>query len=452
MIRQVFLPYSRGSTVDDLPPVCMKCGAPATRHIKLTFLGRWFEHPEGSVEAPLCDRHPLAGWMFLLAGLSLIPAIAGSAIGILLMPYGWGWLFAELCFAPAMGLWMSFPFFDLQCTAVRSGGVRVFGVGSAFVAAWRDAGAHSRGSAAGRQRLPERDSSFDEVLRSRDVRILGAVIGGLFLLLVILLPPFSGRAAPRRAGGVAAGRLAPRGAGAGQVPADQVDAGPPRKVRAPVDPATLPGLVVAWTFDRAAAARELELQPHGSIGKVSGVRGSAARLNGPDAFFEIPASPLLDFQAHEPLAISGWVRTQAPDGAVLSFRLDASGAAVLDVHVKQGRLAATVRADGSEFGEASVGGVPVNDGQWRHFVLQRLPTGEVELYVDGLRHGPVQGGHTAGSITTNWRALGCELYWLRKDSMGQPFLEAAIDEIAIFKRLLKPHEIAALSGRDEVRP
>src|SRR6185503_16455877 len=95
-----------------------------------------------------------------------------------------------------------------------------------------------------------------------------------------------------------------------------------------------------------------------------------------------------------------------------------------------GRLMGLVREDHGTSGYARVTGAMVNDGAWHHAALTRNAGGMVELFLDGVSQGTGTGSQSAGPITTDLRALGCERRWVQ-DAYGtadQRHLNGSLDE------------------------
>jgi hypothetical protein len=142
------------------------------------------------------------------------------------------------------------------------------------------------------------------------------------------------------------------------------------------------------------------------------------------------------------------VQTAGPTGTLLSLRNRNNETPLLDVTVADGQVRATVRYDGNVFGAVHrLAGRRIDDGNWRHVVVQRTAAGQLELYVDGAA---AQSTPTAGgSLTTDLRALGREHAWMVKNpDRGDPNFEGCVDEFCAFKRALTAEEIRKLAGQE----
>jgi concanavalin A-like lectin/glucanase superfamily protein len=227
------------------------------------------------------------------------------------------------------------------------------------------------------------------------------------------------------------------------------------KRREPPAAARLPGLLAYWDFDDEDAQKAVDLSANSLSGtvrgakRVPGVRGRALQFAGDDDWFDYGSSPKLNFEANNGFTIAGWVKTTATSGTIVSQRKEGDGSPVLDITIEMDVLAAMVRQDGDEFGQAArVRGKSVNDGEWHHFALVRRENA-VELILDGASVGKGQGADAGGPITTDLRALGSERYLLKKTGLGDPTFKGAIDEFCIFGRALTEAEIVALARTRE---
>jgi len=105
-----------------------------------------------------------------------------------------------------------------------------------------------------------------------------------------------------------------------------------------------------------------------------------------------------------------------------------------------------VRANGSVFGEVYLKAL-ITDQIWHHLAMVRKPDGHVVVFLDGKQVDQGNGGNTAGSITTDLRAIGGDL----RPGFAPPRYEGAVDELCIFGRDLSADEIAALAGKVELK-
>jgi hypothetical protein len=221
------------------------------------------------------------------------------------------------------------------------------------------------------------------------------------------------------------------------------------------------GLTAYWSFDGAVGfvpgegegikedtgtipgRRPLNgcLQGNGRVGK-------ALEMNGqPNACFDYGDSPRLNFAAQDSFTIAGWFRTKAASGVIASQR-GRGNMAMLNVAVEQGLLIAEIHQDGlMNLNAARLSSqLNVADGKWHHFALARDNNGNVTLYLDGLRQNFTADPAAKGPITTDLRALGCDL-WARMFGVQRMTFQGSVDEFCIFHRNLTPEEISRLAGK-----
>jgi hypothetical protein len=232
--------------------------------------------------------------------------------------------------------------------------------------------------------------------------------------------------------------------------------GNPSRDRTGVPPG---GLIVHWSFDEDEGETVRDHSGNGLHARLvgcrrgDGIRGRGVEMTGKDQYVDLGASPLLNFGEKASFTISLWYRSAERDATLLAFRQERSGAPVIALRIQPFGVQATVRADGSEFGEAIVrqvrriGQRPQENQEWHHVVLARSETGEIELFVDGVSVGRGRGSNTASSITTDLRALGNERYWKKHPHQGSPDFIGSLDEVQIHGRLLTSDEIATLAGK-----
>jgi hypothetical protein len=186
---------------------------------------------------------------------------------------------------------------------------------------------------------------------------------------------------------------------------------------------------------------------------VPGIRGQALELSGADAdFIDLGRSPALDFAAGAPFTIAGWVSVPAgrKHGAVLSFREEKEGLAMIEVLLDNRHLHALVREDGAALRPAEVRTpTMLIPDEWHHFALTRDPAGAIELFLDGASAGKAPAKYSQGKITTQLRALGQATWWHKKNEHEpeERYLQGRVDELCVFDRVLAPAEIVGLAGR-----
>lgn len=225
------------------------------------------------------------------------------------------------------------------------------------------------------------------------------------------------------------------------------------------------GLIAYWTFDEGQGRRFADASTSGINGTLlgewaPGVRGTAFQGNGQSTGCELSYNVALNFDAGAPFTFSGWFqalpRGRGKNGTILSFRANGNQNALVDILLdRNGQLVSFVRSDSFVTGESSPHSTRtegLDDGKWHHFALIRQPgDGGLELFVDGQSVAKDKQPGSQGAITTDLRAIGVELFWLRfernKPHPSHPNFEGLIDEVSIFNRALQTAEIRRLAGK-----
>lgn len=171
--------------------------------------------------------------------------------------------------------------------------------------------------------------------------------------------------------------------------------------------------------------------------------GTAARFDGNDLLQTDDLAPVLGSTA----SLEFWIKTEPGYAAMSANPWDAPGVAGVDTNTggndifwgafdQQGRIYAQAGN-----GARKVSSDPINDGLWHHVVFTRdAITGEILLYIDGVQDG-------SGVISENG-AKTTPFSWLGflgnnevpSDTRG--YLQAWLDEIAIYDRVLTADEIS----------
>jgi hypothetical protein len=177
------------------------------------------------------------------------------------------------------------------------------------------------------------------------------------------------------------------------------------------------------------------------VGKV----GSALSFDGKDDFVRVPDHPELN-PGMEDMAIDLWVMTTAAGRQPLVEKLDDSGVGFA-FFLQDGMPAFEMKpmaAAGSPM-VAAMAGRSVADGQWHHLAVsvdRDSPIGG-RLFVDGMAVATFDPMPAAGEI------LNANEMWIGRSRaragvrLGS-FFTGALDELDIFKRGLKPVEVAGI--------
>jgi hypothetical protein len=448
---KVTLPFEEYEVVAPLPPVCIRCGAPATRTLKMQLFKEANDEADYVVvDTPLCDGHPFMGQAKWIAygGIAIIAVLCG--LGALLKI----WTHHYLVAFPLMGIsliWIALilyaAFSSIDCKGYTRKGVTVTGVSRAFIDAleeqdWTEeeftAGLRKNRKARGRRGRPFWVSPW----------FYAPVIIGLCFAIGTPIGWVTASRLPKEAGGWPAGFWDAGGPGQPPLqPGQQAPAQPE-----PLVPQSLLGLIAYWPLDenQGGAAQDKVGNSFAVLqgGQwVPGVKGSALRLDGKNDFLDLGVDQRLNFGAGAPFTLAVWVNTHADEGVICSFRRRTGPFPVIDLVVKEGRVHGWVRDDNSGFGGARLTGAAVKDGQWHHVALVRREDGTVELFLDAASQGQARGEHSGGAITTDMRALGSERFVVQSRKGGGPTHFAGdVDELCVYGRALIAEEVAILSG------
>jgi hypothetical protein len=218
-----------------------------------------------------------------------------------------------------------------------------------------------------------------------------------------------------------------------------------------------------WKFDEdsgteakdAAGANHATLK--GQAKRVAGRsgRGAIALTGNQEDYIDLGSAPALNFAAGSPFTITGWVRTSAEYGMILSFRNSADDTPDLDIAVgfhgattAAGCLLAIVRQDGAREGFANITGGQINNGAWRHFAVTRGRDGTVRLFLDGALQGAQAAASSGGSLTTDLRAIGGERYWSVTESKAHApdrrGFKGEVDDFRIYSFALSESELRGI--------
>ena len=191
----------------------------------------------------------------------------------------------------------------------------------------------------------------------------------------------------------------------------------------------------------------------GSAGFVPDPHRGVLRLEG-GGFFEVPDAGALDFGGG-PLSLSAWVRTTRTEGTqvILDKRFeppDGDGITGYHLYVERGRLGFQL-ADGSGKGGCQFqrsapctnyrSGQFISDGAW-HLVTVTVERGMAfggTFYVDGVAVSRFDPTLRPGSLDN-----GQPLRIGGRSSSQTGLFRGLIDEVALWKRVLPPEEVARL--------
>jgi hypothetical protein len=460
-MAKVVLPFAEYKEVAQLPPVCISCGKPATRTIKMQFSGRvvrflgirfyspGIEQEYVVVDTPLCDGHPFMGhakWMMFAGFALLLPVFA---LGALTKPWIHHYLvaFPLIAMILAGAAFIAYVFItSIDGEGFDEKGVTATRVSREFVRALKEHRwthdefvAQMRKNRKGREK-PNRPFWISPYF---------VVPVGMVLAFVIFTPIGFVVASLEPAGTWPAGMWASRQPGPNAQPPGQE---PPQRPE-PLNPKSLGGLVGYWPLDDGGGNAAQDASGNGMLAIlhggdwVDGVRGKALRLDGKSDYLDLgPADNRLSFGAGATFTVAGWVSTTADEGVISSFRRRGKGFPVVDLLVKDGKVRGWVRDDTSGTGGAIPVGGSIKDGNWHHVALVRQADGTVELYLDGAFQAKEKGKNSGGPITTDLHTLGSDRFVVEAKQTGPAYLAGSIDEFCVFNRALSAEDIGVLVG------
>ena len=214
-----------------------------------------------------------------------------------------------------------------------------------------------------------------------------------------------------------------------------------------VNPATTPtagfaGMHAWWRLDEAAypvcadAVRGIHGMASGGT-RVAGKSGNALQLDGvDDRILMAPAASLVGAGS---FTLSAWVKTNDADGGVILQQRDAStngyqGQYQLGM-TPQGTVSFFIYNGGFQFDFATT--ASIRDGQWHHVAAVREGT-EGRIFIDGVLAGQASGA--VKSLEPLAVTAGCDY----RDNIS--FLNAALDDIRIYRRALDAQDLADVSA------
>ena len=232
---------------------------------------------------------------------------------------------------------------------------------------------------------------------------------------------------------------------------DKGGAAPP-----PADPYA--AVLAHWSFDDATETRVPDRSPRGNHGAfnggsfVPGKKGSALLLEGrPDQYVDVSQPKDLNFASGAEFTIAAWFRTREKyAGTIVAFR-NSHLPTQLDLYVRDNRVICIASDDTALDGKHIWKWAPAptaSDGQWHHAAFTRKAQ-FIELFFDGVSQGQTADGKAGGPITTDMRAIGCNLKFVEDEEnrFGRPGFRGAIDEVYVLSRALSAPEIQDLMRR-----
>ena len=205
--------------------------------------------------------------------------------------------------------------------------------------------------------------------------------------------------------------------------------------------------VLYWRLGESAGTAAADAGPNGdqtgsyqggvTLGAAGGIKGTsntAASFDGSDDM----VAGTVNVTNPTNYSVEAWVKTTSTSGGKLigfgSSQTGTSSSYDRHIYLSQDGKASF----GVWTGQANIITTPqpVNDGVWHHIVGTQSTTDGMKLYVDGslVGNNPQTG---AQSYSGYWR-IGGDNHW----GTGGPFLNATIDDVAVYGSVLTPTQIA----------
>jgi type II secretory pathway pseudopilin PulG len=226
-------------------------------------------------------------------------------------------------------------------------------------------------------------------------------------------------------------------------------------------PTNASGIAGCWKLDETSGTIAKDSSGNGNDGTLvnmsppgcwtTGQIKGALVFDGTNDYVDLGIDPSLNFGDSQPFTIAAWIKTTDTYGLIVSLRNSDDDGSDIDFAVGDagggcsgsGKAVILVRQDSGGQWACAISKTPVNDGQWHHVAAVR--TGNtVELFVDGNSQETGSGAQAGGAITTNVRAIGCEVYWGDPDSSS--CFAGTIDDVRIYNRALTAAEIKQLAN------
>jgi sialidase-1 len=226
--------------------------------------------------------------------------------------------------------------------------------------------------------------------------------------------------------------------------------------RGPAGPTAeaFPNMLAHWSLEDAPNERVPDKTGRGNDGKLvgggfgPGVKGKAFYADGrDDQCVDVSQAKDLNFAAGAEFTIAAWFQTAESHGTILAFR-HSTGTCQCDLFVRTKHLLAVIGDDQDTTGGSFVWCKQENDGKWHHAAITRRGK-TIELFLDGASAGTETSALASGPITTDQRAIGCNLRFVQDNErrFGRAGFKGAIDEVYVFGRALPAGEIQALMKR-----
>lgn len=186
--------------------------------------------------------------------------------------------------------------------------------------------------------------------------------------------------------------------------------------------------------------------PEGNPATIAGMVGTAMSFDGVDDFVRVPDHPELNLGT-EDLGIDLWVRTKALGRQPIVEKRDGAGTG-FSFFLQDGMPGFEMKPAAGAAGGAAAGALAtrgIADGEWHHLAVsvdRDSPMGG-RLFVDGVAVATFDPREAQGSLgNQNDMLIGRSLS--RAGGPQGTFFAGALDEMDIFRRALKPLEVAGI--------
>jgi hypothetical protein len=204
------------------------------------------------------------------------------------------------------------------------------------------------------------------------------------------------------------------------------------------------GLIGYWPFDGTpadASGGHRDLNLTNNPGFAAGLFGQSLDLHYGEYATRPASEPFFDF-AGQPFSLQAWIKMTPGDekGAVIlakheSGHLNGYFLFANKHNPNQGQLDKAGFYASSPIGNDAISTTSVNDGQWHQIVGVYTPSGNSQIYVDGV----LQGSQTAQPLFNNLVPLTVGAL-----PNGSLYFNGQIDEVAVWDQALSATDIAAL--------
>jgi hypothetical protein len=171
-------------------------------------------------------------------------------------------------------------------------------------------------------------------------------------------------------------------------------------------------------------------------------------FDGSNEHVVVPHNAGFDFAASDPFSISAWVKTTDTDGCIAAKMSEGPNSKGYRFDISSGNPRLTVSSNLFSSQRSGHADLAVNDGYWHHIVCTWAGTGvasDIAFFVDGVSITRIWDVTTLISSPANAYELniGCRG---RAGFSYEEFLEATIDDVAVYDSQLDQSEVTEIYG------